>query len=88
METASCLTTADNYIFQNPRSIAFRPEDQVCVLRSYIPQRETLIKEAATPVQRMQKALIQSPSSIGSYFIIFQLRPSKLIFDLGSYVNI
>ena len=40
-------------------SASFRPEDQVCVLRSYLRQRETLIKEAATHVQRMQKALIQ-----------------------------
>ncbi len=40
-------------------SASFRPEDQVCVLRSYIRQRDTLIKEAGTHVQRMQKALIQ-----------------------------
>ncbi|MFN6572600.1 IS110 family transposase [Dendronalium sp. ChiSLP03b] len=38
---------------------SFRPEDQVCVLRSYIRQRECLIKSAGTHVQRMQKALIQ-----------------------------
>jgi transposase len=38
---------------------SFRPDDQICVLRSYIRQRETLIKGAATHVQRMQKALIQ-----------------------------
>ena len=40
-------------------SSSFRPQDQVCVLRSYIRQRESLIKEASTHVQRMQKALIQ-----------------------------
>jgi transposase len=40
-------------------SASFRPEDQICVLRSYIRQRQTLIKEAGTHVQRMQKALIQ-----------------------------
>ena len=40
-------------------SASFRPDDQVCVLRSYIRQRDTLIKEAGTHVQRMQKALIQ-----------------------------
>ena len=39
-------------------SASFRPHARVCVLRSYIRQRETLIKEAATHVQRMQKALI------------------------------
>jgi transposase len=38
---------------------SFRPEDQVCILRSYIRQRDSLIKSASTHVQRMQKALIQ-----------------------------
>ena len=38
---------------------SFRPQDEVCVLRSYIRQREALIKSASTHVQRMQKALIQ-----------------------------
>ena len=38
---------------------SFRPEDQICVLRSYIRQRDSLIKSASTHVQRMQKALIQ-----------------------------
>ena len=37
---------------------SFRPENNICVLRSYIRQRETLIKSATTHVQRMQKALI------------------------------
>ncbi len=41
------------------QDIRFRPEDQVCVLRSYIRQRDSLIKSASTHVQRMQKALIQ-----------------------------
>jgi transposase len=40
-------------------SASFRPENQVCVLRSYLRQRETLIKEAGSHIQRMQKALIQ-----------------------------
>lgn len=38
---------------------SFRPEDQVCVLRSYIRQRDTLIRDCAALVQRMQKALTQ-----------------------------
>ncbi len=38
---------------------SFRPENEVCVLRSYIRQRDSLIKSASTHVQRMQKALIQ-----------------------------
>jgi hypothetical protein len=37
---------------------SFRPDDQICV-RSYIRQRDSLIKSASTHVQRMQKALIQ-----------------------------
>lgn len=40
-------------------SASFRPDDQTCVLRSYIRQRDTLIRDAAAHVQRMQKALIQ-----------------------------
>ena len=38
---------------------SFRPDDQVCVLRSYIRQRDSLIKSASAHIQRMQKALIQ-----------------------------
>jgi transposase len=38
---------------------SFRPDDQICVLRSYIRQRDTLIRSASTHVQRMQKALTQ-----------------------------
>lgn len=38
---------------------SFRPAEEVCVLRSYIRQRDNLIKSASTHVQRMQKALIQ-----------------------------
>jgi transposase len=40
-------------------SSSFRPEDQVCVLRSYIRQRESLIRSASVHIQRMQKALTQ-----------------------------
>ena len=38
---------------------SFRPDDQICVLRSYIRQRDTLISDAARHIQRMQKALTQ-----------------------------
>jgi hypothetical protein len=38
---------------------SFRPDDQVCVLRSYIRQRDSLIKSSSVHVQRMQKALTQ-----------------------------
>lgn len=38
---------------------AFRPEDEVCVLRSYLRQREGLISDASRSIQHMQKALEQ-----------------------------
>lgn len=38
---------------------SFRPDDQVCVLRSYIRQRDRLTKSASVHVQRMQKALTE-----------------------------
>ena len=38
---------------------SFRPDDQVCVLRSYLRHRDTLIKSASTHILRMQKALTE-----------------------------
>jgi transposase len=38
---------------------AFRPQEQVCVLRAYLRQRSMLIQEAANHIQHMQKALSQ-----------------------------
>lgn len=38
---------------------AFRPNDQICVLRSYMRQRAMLVRYAGQHVQHMQKALIQ-----------------------------
>ena len=38
---------------------AFRPSEQVCVLRSFARQREMLLKAQARHVQHMQKALTQ-----------------------------
>lgn len=38
---------------------AFRPEDEVCILRSYLRQREELIGDASRAIQHMQKALEQ-----------------------------
>jgi transposase len=38
---------------------SFRPEDQVCVFRSYIRQRDRLTKSATVHIQRMQKALTE-----------------------------
>lgn len=40
-------------------SAAFRPDDKIVELRSYIRQRTALIEAAAVQVNRMQKSLIQ-----------------------------
>lgn len=36
---------------------AFRPDDETCVLRSYMRQREELVRQAAQHIQHVQKAL-------------------------------
>lgn len=38
---------------------SFRPSDEICVLRSYLRHRATLVEESSAHVQRMQKALTQ-----------------------------
>jgi transposase len=38
---------------------SFRPSDEVCVLRGYLRQRQTLISKAAQAIHHMQKALEQ-----------------------------
>ena len=38
---------------------AFRPNEQVCVLRAYMRQRSMLIKQASTHIQNIKKALSQ-----------------------------
>jgi transposase len=38
---------------------AFRPDEQVCILRSYLRQRAMLVSYAAHHIQHMQKALTQ-----------------------------
>lgn len=40
-------------------SASFRPDDQICVLRSYIRHREALMRSSIVHVHRMQKALDQ-----------------------------
>ena len=40
-------------------SASFRPDDQICVLRSYMRQRDALVRQAATHVHHMQKALME-----------------------------
>jgi transposase len=38
---------------------SFRPEDQVCVLRTFLRLRDTLVKDSSSHVLRMQKALTE-----------------------------
>jgi Transposase. len=38
---------------------AFRPDEQVCALRSYLRQCSVLIQESSSHIQHMQKALSQ-----------------------------
>lgn len=38
---------------------SFRPKDEICVLRSYLRHRDTLVKDSTVQVERMQKALVQ-----------------------------
>lgn len=38
---------------------SFRPSDDICVLRSYVRQRDNIIKSASTHILRMQKALTE-----------------------------
>lgn len=38
---------------------SFRPKDDICVLRSYLRHRDTLVKDSTIQVERMQKALTQ-----------------------------
>jgi transposase len=38
---------------------SFRPEDSICVLRSFVRQRQTAVRSASRCVQHMQKALTQ-----------------------------
>jgi transposase len=44
---------------------AFRPDDQICVLRSYLRQRAMLVTYAGQHVQHLQKALVQMNLQLG-----------------------
>jgi transposase len=38
---------------------SFRPENSICIIRNYLRQRDSLVKNTTTHINRMQKALIQ-----------------------------
>lgn len=40
-------------------SAAFRPDEQICILRTYLRQRSMLIQQASAHIQHIQKALSQ-----------------------------
>jgi transposase len=45
---------------------AFRPPDEVCVVRGYMRQREMLVETASMHIQHMQKALTQMNLRLGN----------------------
>ena len=56
---------------------SFRPEAKICVLRSYMRQREMLIRNASRYIQQMQKALTQ-----------MNLKLHQVISDLSGYTGL
>ena len=55
---------------------SFRPEAEICVLRSYMRQRQMLIKDTGRQLQQMDKALSQ-----------MNLKLSKVLSDLSGYTG-
>jgi len=51
---------------------SFRPSDEICVLRSYIRQRDVLVAYAGQHIQHMQKALGEMGSGLD--FLLFSER--------------
>ncbi len=49
----------NNYIAMGYSLLMNVPEGDIAVLRSYLRQRENLIQNSSTHIQRMQKALTQ-----------------------------
>lgn len=45
----------------------FRPDDEICPLRSYLRQHATLVRCSAEHIQRMQKALTHTRLSSGQF---------------------
>src|SRR6516162_4014886 len=60
---------------------AFRPEDQVCVLRSDLRQRSMLVAMASRAVQHMQKALEQMNLKLTEVVSDINHIPSLLVVD-------
>ena len=57
-DVADCQWLQQLHSFGLLRS-SFRPSKEICILRSFVRQRETLVKSATSHIQRMQKALCQ-----------------------------
>lgn len=58
---------------------AFRPPDDVCVLRAYVRQRARLVADAARAVQHMQKALVQMNVNLGTVVSDFTGKTGMMI---------
>src|SRR5256885_4429647 len=63
---------------------SFRPEARICVLRSYMRQRETLVQDAASQVLHMQKARseehtseLQSPCNLVCRLLLEKKKKNK-----------
>ena len=60
---------------------SFRPEDEICVLRSYLRHRDSLVRMASTQVQLMQKALTQMNLQIQNVISDFTGKTGRAILD-------
>jgi hypothetical protein len=49
---------------------SFRPEDQVCVLRSYWRHRDNLVRYASAHIQHMQKAITATAHKLARIFYV------------------
>jgi Transposase len=56
---------------------SFRPKDEVCVLRSFLRLRDTLVKDCSSHVLRMQKALTE-----------MNIQIHRLLSDITGYTGI
>lgn len=70
-------------------SSSFRPEDEICVLRSYIRQRNNLIKSTTVHIQRMQKALTSDEcTTASSRSVILQVLQAWQSYERLSLENV
>jgi transposase len=71
----------------------FRPQGQIIILRRYLRHRETLVQEAATCIQRIQKALTEMNLQLANVIsdisgttglrILRQMRSPRACWEIG-----